>query len=630
MQPLYQTKLSAQDSIDALQLNIRVQRSLIRSGIKTIEDLTNAIDMGKIQTIHGLGDKGLDEISIRLSQVTVSRPNIVTERSSSENTISPSIPVTEPKFMSLNQVLDLQKKIIAKYISIGLLHQDAIISGKSIRQWIEIGEISGSNHEQIVRVFGLVLEESFNLSEELCLIFEGMSPNHINILIGRYGYAKKTLEIIGKENGVTRERVRQIGVKLERDMDMIIRLLPNFLRIQSALLIAGDMGSDITFNKWKDVIISSGLLGRQKIRLDVSIDPFEATYAICNLVSDTIQELVIPDNLLNAIQLALAGQSNAPARITQIRQKLPKEMRKIILRHSKFSGAIDAKWLSQETKTDFVKMQEIVQALGFVPIQDNWYAQPNERINDDISHHHVFHQALRKMFQYCGPLPIEEACSAIRHAVSRTSYPTPPPPVMREILLLNGYKLEDNLFFWEGKFDAKLPSSETLILECVRKKGGVVHHAELAQTFLDNGLSFPSLHATLRRSTLFQRIETGLYKLRGSTITSQDIARAESAGEWTSVNPEVSYKRSGHIEVQATLGILAIATGVILSKQLPNLSGEWQCHIGNQEFRTLTAIESEFRGLGKAFKALGCQVGDRVKFTFDTFSRAVSVEKTGV
>jgi len=182
---------------------------------------------------------------------------------------------------------------------------------------------------------------------------------------------------------------------------------------------------------------------------------------------------------------------------------------------------------------------------------------------------------------------------------------------MEQILRTHGYSNEGGLYYWDGEVDEELSAGEIVIMNCLEQNGPVVHHAELAQAFIDSELSFPSLHGTLQRSPLFVRIDKGLYKLRGKPVTRQDIGRAKAAGERIPVNPEVEYDKRGSITVSATLSVIAVGTGVIFSDQFPNLNGKWDCLVNGKRLGKLYATVNEFRRLKKPFEFLGCKAGDR-------------------
>ena len=244
-----------------------------------------------------------------------------------------------------------------------------------------------------------------------------------------------------------------------------------------------------------------------------------------------------------------------------------------------------------------------------------------------VDAHDVFHHAVRKMSQYCGPLTVENICGGLRYAVSRTSFPVPPPDVTTYLLEKYGYACSDNLFCWDKASNETLNESETIIMECLRRNGPVVHHAELASAFIKSPLSFPALHSTLAHSPIFEKIESGLYKLRGALVTPEQIQRAEAATEVVPLNLSVQYDRRGLIVIGATLGILTIGAGTLVSEQLPNLVGSWKCLIQEQQVGMLEVTLNEFRHLKPVLDLLDCQVGGRIVFTFNTWTRSVTVGK---
>ena len=67
----------------------------------------------------------------------------------------------------------------------------------------------------------------------------------------------------GREIGITRERVRQLENEIKNRTISISNLKsrPALLRMQSALLIARDLGLDITYENWTQRIRTSGLVG---------------------------------------------------------------------------------------------------------------------------------------------------------------------------------------------------------------------------------------------------------------------------------------------------------------------------------------------------------------------------------
>ena len=368
-----------------------------------------------------------------------------------------------------------------------------------------------------------------------------------------------------------------------------------------------------------------GRLQSSKLHL---FDPVELMLATCKASCDSEKiGLVIPENLLYAVEAALAGEPDLPARVLHIRATLPPAVRKRVARHAKFTGAVNARWLATESKTDLSYAQDILRAVGFRAYSGDWFTPSTFAQEYSVDAHDVFHHALRKMSLYCGPLSAESICGGIRHAVSRTDFPVPPPDVMIHLLEEYGYVCSDNLFCWDKPVNETLSEGEMIIMGCLKRVGPVVHHAELAGEFIRSPLSFPALHATLGRSPIFEKIDSGLYKLRGAPVTSEQIQRAEAASETIPLNLSVQYDRRGFIIIGVTLGILTIGNGTFVSEQLPNLAGSWKCLVHEQQTGTLEVTANEFRHLRKTLDLLDCHIGDRIVFIFNTWTRSVTVEK---
>ena len=154
----------------------------------------------------------------------------------------------------------------------------------------------------------------------------------------------------------------------------------------------------------------------------------------------------MPKNLQYAVQLAAEGKPNVPAKMLHVVDTLSDEVRRLINRHTKFSGGVYARWLSQEMEIDLEEVTNILQALGYKVLSKEWFVPPQ------ISYSDVFHRCLRQMFQYCGQLGIDDICAGIRHRISRSGFsepeylvtqgivqsrsvfPVPPPDVMAEML----------------------------------------------------------------------------------------------------------------------------------------------------------------------------------------------------
>lgn len=645
--------LSRRDSIEALNLTAHSFSALVRADIRTVEDLLQFVEFGNLQTVREIGIQCILEIANILPLMKFQdNPEVASWAPSDVWRLLVAKILRDSEVESIarrdeipKRVVEWQLQLVSTQLSRGMLHEDAEIAGKSIRQWCEATETTEGN--ETYRVLSTILSGSINICEEI-EHFPNYLPgqNAMTILRFRYGLESKTLEQTGAELGITRERVRQLENEIKNKIISInnLKSRPALLRMQSALLIARDLGLDITYENWTQKIRASGLVGDWTSQDFVNTDAIEILIAIFKLATECkVPWLRIPENLQYAMQLAVSGTPDIPAKIPHVRDTLPVKVRRLINRHAKFSGCVYNRWLSQEIGIELEEVRDILHSLGYRVVAEGWFA-PNP---SQVSYHEVFHRCMRKMLQYCGQLSIDDICAGIRHGVSRSGFseptyltnkeivqprsrfPVPPPDVMAEILNIYGYQCQNELYYLDSGITEKLSSGETIIINCLKEIGPVLHHSELALAFAENDLSLPTLQATVNDSPLFDETNSGLYKLRGAKVTSHDIERAKSAEEPQSLRPEIEYDVSGNIIVSLTLKTIALASGKIFCVQFPNLNGNWPCSVNGEEAEELHATENEFRHLRNSFELLDCKPGDRLKFTFNMWERTVVIEKAG-
>ncbi len=621
---------SSTQDLESLALNKRTLNGLRRGGINTIKQLVDLFVSGGIMSVRGLGTKSTLEIETVLVEC-----NLLDTRQSEGQDL-------DIQYLRQSNPLILQTKrfnrlFIEKSIVTEVLHPRARLMGRPIGDWLTADEDSSDPVSWMT--YPITQISSMNINEELSYLFSGLTQKYIEILLLRYGINPKTLNEIGIKFEISRERVRQICVKLANHIHQKIKLAlssnpfgdterigPYFLRLQTAMYVAEDMKDDISFFSWVTRLNSTGLLGIWPAEENY-YDPINAIVAVIRLAQkENISLLVIPGNFMDALELAASGNPKAPAKVLSIRRSLSKDLHKAIKRQARFTGGIDIEWLSHETDNDLTFLEDVMESLGYRRLSKNWYV-PRVSKSYKINKKDAFHHALRKMFLYCGPLPIGSICSGIRHAVIRTEYPVPPENVLEIILETYQYKKEEDLYFWDRAIEEKLNATETVILECISQYGPVVHHSQLAQAIIDSVLSFASLHATLRSSPLFERIGKGLYKLRGKEVTQDDIDQAQNASERFPADVAVNFDRHGNVIVQATVGIIVTGTGVLYAEALPDLTGEWTSFVGEEKMGKLKAFSHEFRNLKKPLSILDCHGGDRLQFTFNTWDRTVTIEK---
>ncbi len=163
-----------------------------------------------------------------------------------------------------------------------------------------------------------------------------------------------------------------------------------------------------------------------------------------------------------------------------------------------------------------------------------------------------------KMLRYCGNLEIKEIHLGLRRYASRFKFEVPPPGVLACILKLYGFDFVDEKVTWKFPNTVDTGKGEQLVLERLRDLGGVAGYFEFAEEFEKQGKPFPLLSVTLSKSPLICKVESGLYKLRGSNPSYEDILRARTRQSTISAESDVTFSLDGSIALQLNLGSMAI------------------------------------------------------------------------
>lgn len=611
---------SATDNIEVLGLSVRVHRALKRAKIWDIGEVIELND-DQLFAVHNLGDKGVTEIRERLSRVDLlDQPPLAHENGPPDAwSVEPQILIDfGPPMIPRHEVVDWLQMMLARQIKARLLHPQLQIDGYTLAALVDVHSRPAGLYEILLKV----LTAPISVAQELERLLVNLPQREIEVLIRRFSLKRQTLQALASDFEITRERVRQIQQNaIRRIVSSASTLL--LLRIRSALLFADDMA--LSFDEWSNLLRGTGLLGAWTNERIVDSDEFELLNIVCRLTEDTEFEFEIPESLNCMLILHDMGLSRAPARMLRLLESYSGVAERLVMRHLRYSGAVSIDWLVNQDTIGFSRseMRLILESRGFSKVGENWY-MAYEYVPHELEKDCVIHKSLLKVFQYCGPLSKRDLYFGIERTRAKTDFPVPPLGVLEQVLENYGYVTEDELWFWPGDSSEELNAGETAIWETINELGGVAHHSELMQAILDSGLSGASLHATLRRSPLFDNFGQALYRLRGTQPERNDIERARDAAQRTSVDLSVERDTYGNIIVGANLGILAIANGTIVSERMPNLEGVWQCMWGEGESSEIRVTKNEIRGLLSVTRFYEYAVGDRISLIFNVLDRTVA------
>ena len=618
---------SVTDDIKVLGLSVRAHNALKRAGVCRIGELMEISEKeDQLLAFRNIGEKAVTEILKQLERVKLLDEPLPESPTQMDYPWTAEVPILidlGPPTIARYEVVQWQKIMLARQLEAGTLHPQLSIDGFTFEEILDVH----SHTDGIYEILLQILAAPASLSQELERLLNTLNEREVKILVDRYGFKRQTLETVASAIGVTRERVRQIEQNAKRKLADAIQGNPLF-RIRSAIEFADN--ADMSFDSWARFLLRNGLLGHWANSGFFEYDQIEMMIALCRLTDDSVLGFEFPRSLDFMLRAKAKGKADASAKTLYLLESIPPETSRLISKHYRHSGAVSVAWLSQRDGIPFdsEQIRTILLAQDFFEIHEDWYMSAGHR---PASRHKkdVFHNSLIKMTQYCGPLEVRDIYFGLEHTLVKTNFPVPSQHALEYILPYYYFTFAENRWYCDRDAFEELNTGERIIWVTIQSCGGVAHHSELMQAIIDSPLSAPSLHATLRRSPLFNNFEKGLYKVRGSNPTASIVQRAREAAERVPVNLSVTRDSYGNIRVEANLGILAVANGTILSDSLPNLAGNWHCRWCETDTSEVRVTRNEIRGLLRAFRHLECQAGDRIELVFNVFDRIVFVQMAG-
>jgi hypothetical protein len=603
--------------------------ALISYAILTVGDLLDAVRNHSLDEMSNLGPQSMQEIQDRINALDLW--SLLPAQPGEDGDSPPAetdgqLPAATRK--TLKQYIDMYQA----QVRAGLVHPDATYQDNrlddifSLQLPLDIEQVGSF----ALQIFG----DTPSIASELLTLLRLSMERDLQVILDRFGLYHHTLELIGQRNTITRERVRQI---CQRYQNRIVRSFTrgdaNSIHTRSAILIIQNSREKLTLAEWRDYFIETGMLGPWPEHAVFDIDPFDVFIAAVQMVwwNDATQGM-IPRALQVAIRQAREPKIPVPSKSAPVVEEvMPRTARKTIRRHTNFTGAVSEPWLIDQLGAPWYKVEAWFTTLGYELISEDgdWYMPATVPAGYKIDLQDVFHHAIRKMLQFCPPLDLQQIHEGLGAVLERSEFPLPPVKVLGVILDRYHYHSQDGLYTWDGPRSERLSPGETAMYAAFNDRARVLNHSEITRAFSKHGLAYSSLQGTLGRSPLFRRIDQGFYKLRGTQTTREDKQRARNTMEKVSLGLEVAQDRSGRTVISANLSHMAVGTGTIQinTPEFPDLTGEWACIVNGERMGTMGAAVTGLRRMKRQFTALGCDVGDRIRFTFDPRDQTVVIEK---
>jgi len=440
-----------------------------------------------------------------------------------------------------------------------------------------------------------------SLDDEVGDLVDHLSDRERLILISRFGTEKRlTLEEIGHQLGITRERVRQLENKAQKKLtNQIVK--SSLFYSTGAVILLKRMGEDATLNSWKQQLMDIGFL-KEASSLNLLIAISSATETPKLALSEELWQLL---------------KTGVSPRILAARKPVLDKAR----RFCRNSGAIRLTSLVNDELSE-VDAERILRSHGFTEVHPGWWVTEVGKYAPE--------RVARKVIAYCGPVSPPTMRHALRRHLSRLQFPTPPSEVLVRILEHTGhFALVDGLL-QSSEMPAKKPrltGPESVFIGLAQIEGPLLSFELIHRSLINEGFSTAAVSQLLSRSPIVQKVAAGLYILLGSRYDSTDIERANFQLRRVSANYSMKPRSDGVIEFEANVGPWMVYGGVLSSGPAARMKGTWTIIVDGTNQEELI-IESGFvRGLKKASESLGIVPGDRIRIEFNTWNREAIITK---
>lgn len=441
----------------------------------------------------------------------------------------------------------------------------------------------------------------------------------LSIFIARAAPNPLTLEALGDLWGITRERVRQIESKLLR------RLLPRVnhptgLRCLASLFaVADSLGPHLSRDSWHKALANTGLLGHfnpHEMSSRESIpDPYDVLLAILMADAEHGGRLNPP---FDVGTLVMSG-STPIARIAAVRH-VPKRLRRKVHRQAAYTGGIVLGDAAALMLLDEATARLAIQGLGYVEVEGEWFGpeggSPTARSPLEC--------AGAKMLAVRSAITFQEFADGLRRHIGRFYPSLAPQPVLERTLRLLGFEITDGSVTGDSHPNA-LSKSETLFVRIVSESGPVVTHAEVAERFIEAGLSLPAASALLSRSPVVRKVEQGLYTLVGTSPSWDQVKAGRQRMHRIDSDTETNHGLDGVVRYTFNLNSWGFYSGVVNCSRLPVLEGGWPILLDEEQVGMAQSDGEMMWGFSDAFRRLGARMGDRAELSFDTRARIISL-----
>jgi hypothetical protein len=232
-----------------------------------------------------------------------------------------------------------------------------------------------------------------------------------------------------------------------------------------------------------------------------------------------------------------------------------------------------------------------------------------------------------KMLAVTNEVLFSDFYDGLRRRAGRFFDSISPPDIILHYIKVAGFEVSNDKVFISTEVGNVLSETEKCFVEVAKVNGNVVNFIEVAEEFLQNGFSIAAVSVVLAHSPLVEKIDTGLYKIRGVSVLWQDIENAKKRQKSFSKDAEIIYGLDGTIRYRVSLNSWAVYTGVLSTNMLRDLAGEWKSNDKDGRLIRINMDELFIWGIGNKLKEMQANIGDRIELLFNTWNRTLAIQK---
>jgi DNA-directed RNA polymerase alpha subunit len=532
-------------------------------------------------------------------------------------------------FSYLGEVVQLPKAKLLRIRNLGrksveelkyLFGKSGFECGSEVPGWTnlraeECRKTLGEAHKKLV---ALDLRDTANVyraaadsleSELKSLIAAVASSRNTEIVVNLWGIngsPPKVLEAVGKEIGVTRERIRQISDGVKRRIDKLIYGTPFLDRALDLVCKLAPGSGTYLADQLKQAGISK--------------------------VSFDIDSLILASKLFKReTDLHRVGIDGAILFVNgPVFEQFSKAIY-LIRKHAQSNGFTSVNRLASELNLSGEDTAGLRQMLTFIP-EIIWLDDGNEWLSSTRIARNRLINLIAKVLYVAPTIRASELRGAV--ARSRRLAHAPPVAILKRFCQLFKLAEVDGEFIKGGeqRTETQLSGIEKVLVEAFVKNGLVLSREELENFCIEaRGVNPTSFYIYLSFSPLITRLAQGIYCLVGSAVDPGEIERIKDAQHNDKKTSEYGWTGDGKLWFACELSRIAIHSGGIRLPQFVAsvVGGEWVLRDDNEIIGTLKITSNFITGLRRPLIECGAEPGDVCLLTFDIPEKRAEIQIGG-